>query len=215
MKHAIIVGLMSLSFFAQAQTSNDNAKLKEALKKFPDSDANKDGVLTLEEAKAYKKTAGKPDVKDRDDEGISKFGTRSDGKAAPRAVIELCESQPTRRERVEIRRADLAPIASKVRPAEIVREDDEDVRFVGVLSAACSAASGANRRAVKIRTVCFMIEFLDPSVRFGVKTSNKPDASAFRLMGQPQLSGSVRGVIFCSACCCSCCHWLCRRLQPV
>ncbi len=50
--------------------------------------------------------------------------------AAERAGIELREAQPSRRERVEIRRADLAPVAPEVRPAEIVGEDDEDVRLV-------------------------------------------------------------------------------------
>ena len=37
-----------------AQTSANNQRLKQALKRFPDADANKDGVLTLDEAKAYR-----------------------------------------------------------------------------------------------------------------------------------------------------------------
>ena len=37
-----------------AQTSTDNARLKAALEKFPAADADKDGVLTMAEAKAFK-----------------------------------------------------------------------------------------------------------------------------------------------------------------
>ncbi len=44
-----------LLLFAQAQTSDDNPKLKAALARFLDADANKDGVLTREEAKAFPK----------------------------------------------------------------------------------------------------------------------------------------------------------------
>ena len=38
-----------------AQTSDNTPRLKQALKRYPDADVNKDGVLTLEEAKAYAK----------------------------------------------------------------------------------------------------------------------------------------------------------------
>ena len=55
MKRSIAIALLILAQFAHAQTSNDNPKLKEALKAHPEADANKDGVLTMEEAKAFKK----------------------------------------------------------------------------------------------------------------------------------------------------------------
>ena len=45
--------LLSISIFAQ--TSNDNQRLRQALEKYPDADANKDGVLTMKEALAYQK----------------------------------------------------------------------------------------------------------------------------------------------------------------
>lgn len=53
--------LVSLIQAAQAQTSEDNPRLREALKRNPAADANKDGVLTLDEAKAFRaKNAAKP-----------------------------------------------------------------------------------------------------------------------------------------------------------
>lgn len=36
-----------------AQTSENNAQLREGLKRFPEADANKDGILTMEEAQAF------------------------------------------------------------------------------------------------------------------------------------------------------------------
>ena len=47
MKHTITIGLMSLVVFAQAQASEKTPQLKDALKRFPGIDANRDGVLTL------------------------------------------------------------------------------------------------------------------------------------------------------------------------
>lgn len=70
MKYAIIVSLLSLALFAQAQTSEDNAKLSDALRRFPQADANGDGVLTMEEAKAFKEQADKPGRKDGRGDGI-------------------------------------------------------------------------------------------------------------------------------------------------
>ena len=52
-------------------------------------------------------------------------------RAAARAVVKLREPHPARRERVEIRRANLTAVAAEIRPPEIVGEDDEDVRFCG------------------------------------------------------------------------------------
>lgn len=48
-----IFTIISLGFAlcAHAQTSKDNPKLQDALERFPQADANGDGVLTLEEAK--------------------------------------------------------------------------------------------------------------------------------------------------------------------
>ncbi|MDD7985192.1 alpha/beta hydrolase [Lentisphaera marina] len=52
--------LMVLSLFsAKAQTSETNARLKQALKKFPQADSNQDGVLTLKEAMAFKNKSNK------------------------------------------------------------------------------------------------------------------------------------------------------------
>ena len=62
---------------------------------------------------------------------------RSTRRTAARACIELRETQSVRRERVEIRRADLASVTPEVRPAQIVSEDDEDVRFFSSRSVQC------------------------------------------------------------------------------
>lgn len=56
---ARLLPIVAVAFFAVApgtsaqQTSANNAKLKDALARFPDADADKDGVLTTEEAQAY------------------------------------------------------------------------------------------------------------------------------------------------------------------
>jgi acetyl esterase len=70
MKHTLTIVLMSFALIAQAQTSNDNPKLKEGLKRFPQADANGDGVLTLEEARAFKQKADKADSTDDGGSGI-------------------------------------------------------------------------------------------------------------------------------------------------
>lgn len=49
-----IIG-MFLSCICLGQTSADSPRLKEALDRYPAADANKDGVLTLDEANEYKK----------------------------------------------------------------------------------------------------------------------------------------------------------------
>lgn len=51
---AIIISIIS-TLLAQAQTSKDIPKLKDTLERFPEADTNGDGVLTMEEAKAFKK----------------------------------------------------------------------------------------------------------------------------------------------------------------
>lgn len=55
MKAAFIIISISLGLFAKAQTSIDTPKLKEALERFPQADTNGDGVLTMDEAKAFRK----------------------------------------------------------------------------------------------------------------------------------------------------------------
>jgi len=65
--------LMVLSLFsAKAQTSETNARLQQALKKFPQADSNKDGVLTVKEAMAYKKKSNKKKSSKVKDPKVSK-----------------------------------------------------------------------------------------------------------------------------------------------
>lgn len=52
-KILILTLTVGLSLSLQAQTSEDNPRLKKALERFPAADANKDGTLTEEEAKAF------------------------------------------------------------------------------------------------------------------------------------------------------------------
>jgi acetyl esterase/lipase len=47
----IVLGLAALPLFSQ--TSDDNPRLKKALERFPDADANKDGKLSEDEARQY------------------------------------------------------------------------------------------------------------------------------------------------------------------
>lgn len=55
MKKHIICAILTLglALSAQAQTSENNSRLKRALKRFPAADANGDGELTMEEGKAF------------------------------------------------------------------------------------------------------------------------------------------------------------------
>ena len=55
---AFVLGLAALPLFSQ--TSADNPRLKRALERFPEADADKDGVLTMPEAKAFKKKDAGP-----------------------------------------------------------------------------------------------------------------------------------------------------------
>lgn len=64
MKYTITAILLSLALLAQAQTSDDNPRLKDVLNRFPQADANGDAVLTVEEAKAFKEKADKPGKED-------------------------------------------------------------------------------------------------------------------------------------------------------
>jgi acetyl esterase/lipase len=48
-----LIGVL-LCGISPGQTSADNPRLKTALERYPDADSDKDGILTLEEAKAFK-----------------------------------------------------------------------------------------------------------------------------------------------------------------
>jgi acetyl esterase/lipase len=49
----VLMGVL-LCGISPGQTSADNPRLKAALERYPEADADKDGILTLEEAKAFK-----------------------------------------------------------------------------------------------------------------------------------------------------------------
>ncbi len=66
--HAVLS--IAVTLFAQAQTSKDTPRLKEAFERFPEADADADGVLTLEEAKAFKEKATASDKKGEGGDGI-------------------------------------------------------------------------------------------------------------------------------------------------
>ncbi len=70
MKLPITILLLILAQFAQAQTSKVDPRLQDALERFPEADANGDGVLTLEEAKAFKEKTNTPGSKDVGGGGI-------------------------------------------------------------------------------------------------------------------------------------------------
>lgn len=57
----VLLGIL-LGGFCMAQTSKDSPRLREALERHPEADANKDGVLTLDEAKAFKSALEKADA---------------------------------------------------------------------------------------------------------------------------------------------------------
>jgi predicted peptidase len=67
---SLVLGLAALPLCSQ--TSADNSRLKKALERFPEADADKDGVLTMPEAKAFKnKDAGQADPGKERGEAIS------------------------------------------------------------------------------------------------------------------------------------------------
>ncbi len=76
MNKSIRFAAFFLAFAAQplfSQTSADNPRLKKALERFPEADADKDGILTMAEARAFKKkddSHGKP-TKESGEESIS------------------------------------------------------------------------------------------------------------------------------------------------
>ena len=75
MKTLLIALSIGLSLLASAQTSEDNPRLKSALDRFPKADANADGVLTMEEAKAFREKADTPVPKKK---GGKKNGSEAD-----------------------------------------------------------------------------------------------------------------------------------------
>lgn len=73
MKIPTVIALIALAFSAQAQTSDNKPRLKDALKRFPEADTNKDGVLTIDETKAFKNKAAAPGNENEGEEaGASK-----------------------------------------------------------------------------------------------------------------------------------------------
>jgi len=68
---------IALSVSAFAQTSENNRRLRNALRDYPEADANKDGVLTLEEARAFKDKTARPDGQTSDQKHDHGMGTRS------------------------------------------------------------------------------------------------------------------------------------------
>jgi len=95
------LALLALTISAEAQTSENNPKLKEALKRFPQADTNQDGVLTLDEAKTAGKgnpnkattdkgNTAKPEPKDDHASGIqSSYVYKTVGKNELRLFVDL------------------------------------------------------------------------------------------------------------------------------
>jgi acetyl esterase/lipase len=71
---ALVTGLV---FPLQAQTSEDNPRLQKALERFPAADADKDGILTLAEAKAFRdKRGGQDERRGARGAGVPKGGEK-------------------------------------------------------------------------------------------------------------------------------------------
>lgn len=61
----------SLTAPGQDITSENNGRLRDGLRQFPEADANKDGILTLEEGRAFLAKSRKPAAKQSGKEGIA------------------------------------------------------------------------------------------------------------------------------------------------
>ena len=72
---------MGFTMFAYAQTSKDTPRLQEALERYPEADADGDGVLTMEEAKAFREKADKP--------GRKNSGGKKKGRPADESVSQI------------------------------------------------------------------------------------------------------------------------------
>lgn len=70
-----LLGILSIGFIflAQADTSSDNQRLKEALERYPEADTNRDQVLTMEEAKAFRQRS----LTDAPEKKVGKAGSIS------------------------------------------------------------------------------------------------------------------------------------------
>ena len=55
----LLLSALSFAAWGQGQTSENNKRLKQALKQYPQADTNGDSILTMEEAMAYKKNMKK------------------------------------------------------------------------------------------------------------------------------------------------------------
>jgi acetyl esterase len=77
---------------AFAQTSVDHARLKSALERYPEADANKDGVLTMAEAKAYREKHANDE--DKDNKVVLGGGIRHVYKKAGSTELPLYVYQP-------------------------------------------------------------------------------------------------------------------------
>jgi len=73
---------------------------------------------------------------------------------ASRCVVELGEAQAALGERVKVRRLNLAAVASKIREAHVVRENDDDVRAGNRCSAAQWKAAGSYQTKVNENSAC-------------------------------------------------------------
>lgn len=60
MRRALLLALLSATSLSAQITSENNDKLKEGLKLYPQADTNKDGILTLEEGRAFLAKMKKP-----------------------------------------------------------------------------------------------------------------------------------------------------------
>src|SRR6478609_714510 len=87
--------LCSLSFAqekpaTEGQTSANNDRLKQALQQYPAADANNDGILTMQEARAFlaqQKGKGKAKTKSEGDTDVSPVSS-SANQANPRPTFE-------------------------------------------------------------------------------------------------------------------------------
>lgn len=57
-KLALLAAFFLTTSLVYAETSETNERLKRVLKRFPEADANKDGILTMDEAKAFRDQRG-------------------------------------------------------------------------------------------------------------------------------------------------------------
>ncbi len=90
MKSLLALISIGLTLFADAQTSKDTPRLKDALERFPKADANGDGELTMEEAKAFKKEmhSDAPEQKPEDADGSNSHIYKTVGKSELKLFVD-------------------------------------------------------------------------------------------------------------------------------